>query len=73
MADQGWFKSVADVGLATPQVWNETPQVTTKDETWRTADGAPHTTVTAAWQHAHHLAGGVPLHDADPLVDTGAV
>jgi hypothetical protein len=73
MSGQAWLRSVADVGLAAPRVWNDTVQVTTLDETWRTSDGAPHTNVTRAWQHARHLAGGVPLHAADPAIDTGSV
>jgi hypothetical protein len=70
---QGWFKSIADVGLAAPQVWNRTEQVTTKGEVWSTADGATHTTLTAAWQSARYGAGGLPLHSADPAIDTASV
>jgi hypothetical protein len=69
---QAWFRAVADVGLAAPQVWNTTAQVTAVGETWRTSDGAGHPTLTAAWQHARHAAGGVPLHGADPVVDTAS-
>lgn len=70
---QAWLRSVADVGLAAPQVWNRTPQVTAVGETWRTSDGGPHGTLTGAWQHARHAAGGVPLHTVDPVIDTAVV
>jgi hypothetical protein len=70
---QGWLRSVAEVGLASPRVWNDAAQVTTVDETWRTSDGATHASVTRAWQHARHAAGGVPLHAADPAIDTASV
>jgi hypothetical protein len=69
---QAWLRSVADVGLAAPRVWNRTAQVTAVGETWRTWDGAGHATVTGAWQHARHAAGGVPLHSADPVLDTAS-
>jgi hypothetical protein len=68
-----WSRRLADVGLAAPQVWTSTPAVTTKPETWHTADGVPHERLTAAWQHARHHAGGLPIHAADPVLDPGVV
>jgi hypothetical protein len=73
MPGQGWLRRVADVGLAAPKVWTDTEQVTTVGETWRTSDGAGHPSATAAWQHARHVAGGVPIHSADPVLDTGGL
>lgn len=69
----GWSRALADVGLAAPRVWTETPAVTVQAETWRTADGAPHDAASVAWQHARHLSGGVPIHAADPVLETGGV
>ena len=73
LSAHGWFRSVAEVGLAAPRVWDEEPRVTAADEAWNTADGRTHTTLTAAWQHARHAAGGVPLHASDPVIDTGVI
>jgi hypothetical protein len=68
-----WARRVADVGLAAPQVWTSRAAVTTTPETWHTADGTPHQRLTTAWQHARHVAGGVPIHAADPVIDQGVV
>jgi hypothetical protein len=69
----GWSRAIADVGLAAPRVWTETPAVTVQPETWRTADGGAHDAASVAWQHARHLSGGVPIHAADPVLDTGGI
>lgn len=68
-----WARAMSDAGLAAPKVWDETARCTRQPETWHTADGAPHDTPVAAWQHARHGAGGVPVHATDPVLDTGGL
>ena len=68
-----WSRTLADVGLAAPRVWARTPAVTSKAETWLTSDGDAHPSASVAWQHARHLSGGVPIHAADPVLETGVI
>lgn len=73
LARHGELHQLAEVGLRAPVVGPRPAAVTTAPDDWRTADGESHATLTAAWQHARHRAGGLPLHATDAALDTKAV
>ena len=72
LSNYGVFTKLAEVGLATAQVWDKQPRVTLGKETWLT-QGTGHHTLVAAWQYARYRSNSLPLHADDPTIDTGSI